>query len=193
MSSHRYISIFIYIYNINIYIIYINIIYIYLSLSPPILCPCCLPWIAASHLFIWCCTCGRPCPHCGAGRRTFRLRAQACLLTYNSMSLAESHFSDFVSWLETAEWAKAWTATLEQSIHAVEGAGRLHLHAFVEFTKAVEWESTAPVHGRVCCRMCSRVGHAARSGASPRTVATFTPTARRRGMRVWVVLSTPTI
>jgi hypothetical protein len=47
------------------------------------------------------------------------------------------------NWAGDGKITRAW-ATMEASLHA-EGEGRLHVHAFVEFTKAVDWESTAPV------------------------------------------------
>lgn len=72
--------------------------------------------------------------------RPFRLRAQAVLLTYNSATLDVSDFGAFTSWLETAEWGGTWTATLESSLCSAD-PGRLHLHAFVEFRRLVDWTS----------------------------------------------------
>eukprot|EP00439_Symbiodinium_sp_Y106_P003916 s5009_g1.t1 len=66
-----------------------------------------------------------------------RLRAASCLFTYNSAELSEDWWEPFVAWLQTLEFVVRWTATLETSLRSgLEG--RLHLHVFMEFNKAVD-------------------------------------------------------
>ena len=74
----------------------------------------------------------------------FRLRARACLFTYNSpvflLASLESLWTSFLSFLSGLPGIDAWTATAERSMQS-DTAGRLHFHAFVEFAKAVDWRS----------------------------------------------------
>lgn len=66
------------------------------------------------------------------------MRAASCLFTYNSAELSEDWWEPFVAWLQTLEFVLRWTATLETSLRSgLEG--RLHLHVFMEFNKAVDW------------------------------------------------------
>jgi len=52
--------------------------------------------------------------------------------------LSEDWWEPFVTWLQTLEFVVRWTATLETSLRSgLEG--RLHLHVFMEFNKAVDW------------------------------------------------------
>lgn len=68
----------------------------------------------------------------------YRLRAASCLFTYNSAELSEDWWEPFVAWLQTLEFVFRWTATMETSLRSgLEG--RLHLHVFMEFNKAVDW------------------------------------------------------
>lgn len=78
----------------------------------------------------------------------FRLRSIACLFTWNSSAFAdmdpETLFFDFLGWLRGLAFIARWTATLEQSLKSQE-KGRLHLHAFVEFHKAPDWNTLEKV------------------------------------------------
>ena len=62
-------------------------------------------------------------------------------------NLTEDDFSEFVSFIETLENVVRWTATLEESLHATE-SGRLHLHCFLEFSRAPDWATLQPLTWR---------------------------------------------
>ena len=47
-----------------------------------------------------------------------------------------------------------WTATLEESLHATE-SGRLHLHCFLEFSRAPDWATLQPLTWRGVLPNCS--------------------------------------
>ena len=87
-------------------------------------------------------------------RQPFRLRASAALFTYNVQNLTEDDFSEFVSFIETLENVVRWTATLEESLHATE-SGRLHLHCFLEFSRAPDWATLQPLTWRGVLPNCS--------------------------------------
>ena len=74
----------------------------------------------------------------------FRLRSTSCLFTWNNESFAASDlnvlWNTFVAWLSALTFVSCWTATMERSLKSLE-LGRIHLHAFVEFTKAVDWNT----------------------------------------------------
>ena len=75
----------------------------------------------------------------------FRIRSSSCLFTWNNVRFAtmdsEHLWETFVAWLRQLEFVRSWTATIEKSLHS-DQQGRLHLHAFTHFTKAVDWTST---------------------------------------------------
>ena len=79
-----------------------------------------------------------------APRSTFRLQSTSCLFTWNnnqfgSMDL-EKLWQDFMNWLASLVFIVQFTATMERSLKSAD-AGRIHLHAFVEFRQAVDWTS----------------------------------------------------
>ena len=80
------------------------------------------------------------------GEKEFRLRGTSCLFTYNSplflVSAAREVWEAFSAFIAGLPFVSRWTATLEQSLHALDD-GRVHLHAFVEFCHAVDWTSVA--------------------------------------------------
>ena len=86
----------------------------------------------------------------GGSPAGFRLRSRSCLFTYNSLTLAEGTWGDFLAWLDTLEFLVQWTATLETSTRSAD-AGRLHLHVFMEFTRAVDWSTLCAVSFRGIC------------------------------------------
>ena len=85
-------------------------------------------------------------PH--TGQRTFRLRAQACLLTHNSLPIQESDFPRVCVVVGNFRMGEVVDGHHRTSLHAADQAMRLHLHAFVEFTQTVDWATTAPVAWR---------------------------------------------
>ena len=81
----------------------------------------------------------------------FRLRSSSCLFTWNSTEFAkvelEVSWLAFLTWLKACSFVRRWTATAERSLKSAD-SGRLHLHAFVEFVKAVDWTSLEYVRFR---------------------------------------------
>ena len=78
----------------------------------------------------------------------FRLRGTSCLFTYNSTSFSDMGSAQvwnlFLAFLRSLKFVFRWTATLETSLRSAHG-GRVHLHAFMEFTSEVDWTSTTRV------------------------------------------------
>jgi len=78
------------------------------------------------------------------GKKEFRLRGTSCLFTYNSSSWsnveAASIWNLFMVFLTSLNFVSCWTATLEMSLRSAD-KGRVHLHAFMEFAKKVDWTS----------------------------------------------------
>ena len=74
----------------------------------------------------------------------FRLRSTSCLLTWNALVFAnmvtEDLWTAFLAWLGGLTFIFQWTATIERSLKSLDH-GRVHLHAFVEFVKAPDWNS----------------------------------------------------
>ena len=74
----------------------------------------------------------------------FRLRCSSCLFTYNNPRFSEldkdSLWQRFVHFVRSRPFVKEWTATMEHSLKS-KTAGRVHLHVFVEFAKAIDWTS----------------------------------------------------
>lgn len=72
----------------------------------------------------------------------FRLRGTSCLFTYNSPSFCSTDtdilWAEFLDFLRALDFVAKWSAGMEQSLHS-EDAGRVHLHVFMEFRKAVDW------------------------------------------------------
>ena len=92
------------------------------------------------------------------GEKEFRLRGTSCLFTYNSplflVSAAREVWEAFSAFIAGLPFVSRWTATLEQSLHALDD-GRVHLHAFVEFCHAVDWTSVALMVSEVLAQMRS--------------------------------------
>jgi len=82
------------------------------------------------------------------GKKEFRLRGTSCLFTYNSTSFsavaASVIWNVFLLFLGGLDFVCRWTATLETSLRSAH-QGRVHLHAFMEFTKEVDWTSLVRV------------------------------------------------
>ena len=78
----------------------------------------------------------------------FRLRSGSCLFTWNSkrfvMDALEKLWDAFLSWLCALTFVCRWTATAERSLKSKD-RGRLHLHAFLEFRKSVDWTTLEQV------------------------------------------------
>ena len=74
----------------------------------------------------------------------FRLRCSSCLFTYNSPRFGdmdkETLWQTFLGFVRSRPFVSQWTATMEHSLQSTM-EGRLHLHVFVEFTKAIDWAS----------------------------------------------------
>ena len=79
-----------------------------------------------------------------AAEDKFRLRSTSCLFTWNNGQFRtmcrDQLWESFVSFLKSLTFVCQWTATMEVSLKAAE-QGRIHLHAFVEFFRAVDWTS----------------------------------------------------
>ena len=56
----------------------------------------------------------------------------------------------FLVFLRGLSFVSRWTATLERSLKS-EDSGRLHLHAFMEFHKAPDWETLDKVQFEGIC------------------------------------------
>jgi hypothetical protein len=82
----------------------------------------------------------------------FRLRSTSCLFTWNNESFTsqgvDGLWQAFLAWLATLSFVCEWTATAELSLKSKTN-GRLHLHAFLVFYKAVDWTTLEKVrfHG----------------------------------------------
>ena len=74
----------------------------------------------------------------------FRLRCSSCLFTYNNRRFGaadkERLWERFLAFLRSSAFITEWTATMEHSLRS-KMQGRLHLHVFVEFVKAIDWTS----------------------------------------------------
>ena len=81
----------------------------------------------------------------------FRLRGTSCLLSYNSPTFVNADEEDlwqaFLAFVRALDFVMKWTATLEESRKSRED-GRVHLHAFMEFKKAVDWSTLGLVRFR---------------------------------------------
>ena len=80
----------------------------------------------------------------GRQPKEFRLRGWSCLFTYSSSKfdqmVPEILWNAFLTWLAALTFVAKWTATMEKSLHSV-AQNRVHLHAFLEFSHAVDWTS----------------------------------------------------
>ena len=87
-------------------------------------------------------------PERTTGQKEFRLRGTSCLFTYNSPTFSRSEaaavWDQFLRFLASLTFVARWTATLEESLRSADN-GRVHLHAFLEFVKEVDWTSLALV------------------------------------------------
>jgi len=79
--------------------------------------------------------------HHNGGKKDFRLRARAFLLTFNSLAFAADPSSVWVSFVQ---WSKErqkkygatyWSATMEESLES-EAEGRVHLHVYFSWHAA---------------------------------------------------------
>ena len=74
----------------------------------------------------------------------FRFRTTSCLFTWNNSGFANDAsntlWAAFLLFLRCLSFVDQWTATMERSLKS-NNIGRVHLHAFVEFKKAVDWTS----------------------------------------------------
>ena len=79
-----------------------------------------------------------------AETQEFRLRGTSCLFTYNSplfaLASTEDLWDGFLAFIVSLPFVSRWTATMEKSLHS-QDEGRVHLHIFVEFVRAVDWTS----------------------------------------------------
>ena len=57
---------------------------------------------------------------------------------------AQVVWSTFLIFLRGLTFAFRWTATMERSLRSSD-THRVHLHAFLEFRKAVDWVTLAPM------------------------------------------------
>ena len=77
-----------------------------------------------------------------AAQESFRVRGTSCLFTWNSKRFSElpreKVWEDFLAFLQALSCVSCWSATMEFSIKSLHD-GRVHLHAFCEFVKAVDW------------------------------------------------------
>ena len=71
----------------------------------------------------------------------FELKSKAFMLTYNSFSFSPATWDSFLSYMKELRQklgARAWSACLEQSLHADSGAAdRYHLHGYLLWTDGV--------------------------------------------------------
>ena len=74
-------------------------------------------------------------------RPGFELKSRAFMLTYNSFDFAPATWSSFLAYMKELRQkfgARAWSACLEQSLHADGGAAdRYHLHGYLLWTDGV--------------------------------------------------------
>ena len=78
------------------------------------------------------------------GLGALRLRSAACLFTLNNSRFADGNlgalWAAYLTFLRGLAFVAQWIATMERSLH-FQDHGRVHLHCFVDFKKAVDWNS----------------------------------------------------